>query len=570
MRRFRTVLVVLALGGLALWLLAPPSGPSVSEGSVLVLDIGGSYVEAVEPSLVARLLGDSRRPFVGLLSELRKAERDDRLAAVVLRIRQLDIGWGKAQEIRSAIGDLRAAGRHTLAYLELEGFQANMEYYVASSAEVVHAAPASRAVLAGLAAEYLFLGGLFEKLGVEFEVERIGRYKTAADTLTGREMSGAHREMANSLLDSINGQFVDGIAESRQLSSREVRRAIDLAPSTPEEMLSLGLIDGISHYDQVIEELGGGPVVRGEDYAGVDPASLGFEPIAHFALVYGSGTVLTGDGSTTRSGQPVLASDTVSQALKDAAQDDQISAIIFRIDSPGGSALASDIVWRATQQVRQSGKPLIASVSDVAASGGYYVMAGADAIVAPAGSITGSIGVFALRPVIGSLLDKLGIGVESLTRGAHADLMIASKPLTPGTRARLRAEIESIYELFVQRVADGRKLAIESVDRVGQGRVWSGQQALESGLVDEIGGLRTAVLRAKAALDLPADGDVSLIPYPQAKSLAEQIDDALRGIAVSTVPELPLPRVIRSLEAWLATVPAGAPALIPPFLTEIR
>ncbi len=570
MRRFRTVLVVLALGGLALWLLAPPSGPSVSEGSVLVLDIGGSYVEAVEPSLVARLLGDSRRPFVGLLSELRKAERDDRLAAVVLRIRQLDIGWGKAQEIRSAIGDLRAAGRHTLAYLELEGFQANMEYYVASSAEVVHAAPASRAVLAGLAAEYLFLGGLFEKLGVEFEVERIGRYKTAADTLTGREMSGAHREMANSLLDSINGQFVDGIAESRQLSSREVRRAIDLAPSTPEEMLSLGLIDGISHYDQVIEELGGGPVVRGEDYAGVDPASLGFEPIAHFALVYGSGMVLTGDGSTTRSGQPVLASDTVSQALKDAAQDDQISAIIFRIDSPGGSALASDIVWRATQQVRQSGKPLIASVSDVAASGGYYVMAGADAIVAPAGSITGSIGVFALRPVIGSLLDKLGIGVESLTRGAHADLMIASKPLTPGTRARLRAEIESIYELFVQRVADGRKLTIESVDRVGQGRVWSGQQALESGLVDEIGGLRTAVLRAKAALDLPADGDVSLIPYPQAKSLAEQIDDALRGIAVSTVPELPLPRVIRSLEAWLATVPAGAPALIPPFLTEIR
>ena len=148
MRRFRRVFVVLALAGLVIWFLIPPSGPSVVPGSVLVLDIGGRYVEAVEPSLLSRLLGDSRRPFVGLLSELRKAERDDRLAAVVLRIRQLDIGWGKAQEIRSAIGDLRAAGRHTLAYLELEGFQANMEYYVASSAEVVHAAPASRAVLA--------------------------------------------------------------------------------------------------------------------------------------------------------------------------------------------------------------------------------------------------------------------------------------------------------------------------------------------------------------------------------------------------------------------------------------
>lgn len=570
MRRFRTVFVVLALAVLVVWFLIPPSGPSVLPGTVLVFDIGGRYVEAVEPSLLSRLLGDSRRPFVGLLSELRKAERDDRLAGVVLRIRQLDVGWGKAQEIRSAIQDLRAAGRRTLAYLEVEGLEANIEYYVATSAEVVHWAPASRAALAGLSAEYLFLGGLFEKLGVELEVERIGRYKTAADMFSGREMSPAHREMANSLLDSINRQFVDGIAGSRRLSPDFVRRAIDRAPATPEEMLSLGLIDGISHYDEVIEELGGGPVVFGDEYADVDPASLGFDPVAQFALVYGTGMVLTGKGSTTRSGQPVLASDTVSQALKDAAQDDRVSAIIFRIDSPGGSPLASDIVWRATQLARESRKPLIASVSDVAASGGYYVMAGADAIVAPAGSFTGSIGVFALRPAVGGLLEKLGIGTASLTRGAHADLMIISEPLSPGTRARLRAEIESVYELFLQRVAAGRKLEPSRVDQLGQGRVWTGEQALESGLIDEIGGLRTAVLRAKVALNLPADSDVSLIPYPKARSLAEQIDEVLRGIAASAAPQLPLPRVIRNLQAWLATVPEGAPALIPPFFTEIR
>jgi protease-4 len=266
----------------------------------------------------------------------------------------------------------------------------------------------------------------------------------------------------------------------------------------------------------------------------------------------------------------VLASDTVSAALKEAAEDDGISAIIFRIDSPGGSALASDLVWRATQQAREAGKPLIASFSDVAASGGYYVAAGADAIVAPAGSLTGSIGVYVLRPVLRGLLDKLGIGVEALTRGAHADLLLVSRPLTAETRERLREEIESVYELFVERVAAGRDMSTERVDQLGRGRVWTGIQAMESGLIDEVGGLRTAVARAKASLGLDPDADVSLIAYPQPQSLAEQIDEALRGIAASSAPQLPLPAFARDLLAWLVAAPEGAPALLPPFFVEIR
>jgi protease-4 len=569
MRWFRRALVALALGAVVLWLLWD-SGPSVEPGSILVLDISGDYPEEAEPPILWRLLGDGRRPFVSLLSELRKAERDDRLAAVVLRIRSLGVGWGKAHEIRNAIADLGAAGRRTLAYLEVESFRANMEYYVATGADEIHEPPATRTPLLGLAAEFFFLGEMFEKLGVELEVERIGKYKTAADLFSAREMSGAHREMADALLDSINEQFIGGIAEGRGLHRDFVRDAIDRAPMNPEELLALGLIDAISHYDQVIELLGDGPVVPGADYAEVDPASVGFEPVAQFALVYGSGPVVTGSGARTRSGQSVLASETVSSALEDAAEDDGISAIIFRIDSPGGSALASDVVWRAARRAREHGKPVIASISDVAASGGYYVASAADAIVAPPAGLTGSIGVFVLRPVLRGLLEKLGIGVQPLTRGARADLLLGSQPLTTESRARLHDAVESIYDLFVERVADGRRLSTERVDELGQGRVWTGAQAAETGLVDEVGGLRVAVGRAKESLDLDPDSDVLLVPYPRPKSLAEQVGELLRGVVASTVPELPLPRLARDLAPWLAALPEGVPILLPPFLVQVH
>lgn len=569
MRWFRRVLVAVALAALVLWLLSD-SGPSVEPGSILVLDIEGDYAEEVEAPILSRLLGDGRRPFASLLSEMRKAERDDRLAAVVLRIRSLEIGWGKAHEIRDAITDLSAAGRRTLAYLELESFRANMEYYIATGAGEIHEAPATRTPLLGLAAEFFFLGEMFEKLGIELEVERIGRYKTAADLFSAREMSPAHREMADALLDSVNEQFIGGIAKGRGLHPDFVRDAIDRAPMTPEELLALGLIDRISQYDQVIELLGDGPVISGEDYAQVDRKSAGIEPVAKFALVYGSGPVVTGSGERTRSGQSVLASETVSSALEDAAEDEDISAIIFRIDSPGGSALASDVVWRAARRAREHGKPVIASISDVAASGGYYVASAADAIVAPPAGLTGSIGVFVLRPVLRGLLEKLGIGVQPLTRGAHADLLLGSQPLTEESRRRLREEVESVYDLFVDRVADGRKLSAERVDELGQGRVWTGAQAAETGLVDEVGGLRVAVRRAKESLDLDPDADVLLIPYPGPKSLAEQIDEVLRGLTAAAVPELPLPRLARGLAPWLTALPEGVPVLLPPFLVEIH
>jgi len=566
LRRF---LIAIAVGAFAVWLLLPSGGPRIEQGSILVLDLEGELLETAEPPFFARFLGNRGRPFASVLSEIAKAERDDRLDTVIFRVRDLSLGWGKAQELRSAIADVSAAGRRTVAYLELANFGANLEYYVASAADETYAAPAARAPVVGLAAEYLFLGGLWERFGVEVEVERIGRYKSAAESFAGRSMSDATREMAESLLDSVDAQFVEGISEGRSLPEEAVRSAIAAAPIDPAEMQKWGLVDGVMQLDELVEQLGGGEVVRGEEYAAVLPADVGFEPVAHFALVYGSGNVVTGKGRVAPDGSPILASDTVADALEKAAEDPEIDAIIFRIDSPGGSPLASDIVWRATQRVKAEGKPIVASFSDVAASGGYYVAAATDAIFASPASITGSIGVFVLRPVIGGALEKLDIGFESLTRGRHADLQLSTRPLSGPSRERLRAEVRSIYDLFVERVATGRGAEPEQIDSVAQGRVWTGAQALEAGLVDGLGGLRAAVEEGKRRLSLDEDADVALVVYPPPRSLADQLVEALGGVQMTHVAT-PLDAVISRARPWLQALADGSPTALLPFWLEIH
>ncbi len=570
MRRFRRVVLLLAVVVFVVWLIMPAAGTKVAPGSILVLNLSGRFIEAAEPSIIGRLLGDGRRPFVSLLSELAKAQRDERLAGVVLRIRRLDIGWGMAQELRDAIAELGEAGRPTLAYLETGSLGANREYYIATAADEIVVSPGTSSPLIGLAMEYLFLGGLWEKLGAGVEAIGSGEYKSGAETISGRKMSEAHREMATALLDSTFAQFVAGIAEGRGLGEQFVRDAIDLAPVTPEELEGLGLVDAVASFDEATAKLGDGPLIESQEYAAVDPASVGFDPVARFALVYGSGTVVMGKGTTSPMGGLMLSSDGVSGALEEAAKDPEIRAIIFRVDSPGGSPLASDIIWRAAERAKRHGKPLIASVSNYAASGGYYVLCAADAVVAPAGSLVGSIGVFVMRPVIAGLLEKLGIGVESMTRGAHAGILLASQPLAEAGRERLLEEITAIYDLFVTRVAGGRGLATEQVHEIGRGRVWTGKQAASNGLVDELGGLRTAVRRAKREVGLDEDADVLLVPYPAPRSLAEELTEMLRRVAVQAAPQLQLPGVVRRLEPLLSALPRGAPLLVPPFVVEIR
>jgi protease IV len=543
---------------------------SVEPDSTLVLELGGGYVESAAASPLARLAGDQTRPFLGLLSIFRMAERDDRITNVVLRIQPMDIGWGKADELRDALARLREKGKHTVAYLEIANFSSNRELYIASMADEVYLSPGSVVPLVGLAAEYLFLGGFWEKLGVDFDVAKAGRYKSAVELFSERTMSEASREMANALLDDTYRRFVEGLASGRELTTAEVVDAIDTGSVRSQRLEALGLIDGELHLDTILSR--NAAVIQHAEYAGVDPSDIGFDVKGQIALVYGAGTVVQGEAHASPfETSPVFASETVSRAIIDAAESPEIAAIVMRIDSPGGSALASEVIWRAIERARELGKPVIASFSDVAASGGYYVASAADSIVSDPSTLTGSIGVFALRPAISGLLEKLDIGIDSLTRGRHADFLLSSEKMSPAALARLQTSVLDTYQLFLTRVSAGRGLSREEVDEVGQGRVWTGAQALERGLVDELGGLYTAVNRAKVAAGLNADDDVYLIPFPGQKTLSQQIVEAFQLTAIRAAGggfEWPSP--IDQVIAWTRELPTRSPLLIPPMLVEIH
>ena len=560
MRRFlRWIIGAVLLAALFWWVARGSGEPEIADGSLLEIELMGRYVDGAVP-LLSRLRGEPVQSLLSLTSELRKAARDERLHGVVFRVRSLDLGWAQAEEIREAILGLKERGRKTFAVLEVEGFS-NAPYYVASAAERVVATPGGNAPFLGLAAEYLFLGGLFEKLGVDIEYERVGEYKSAVESYAETKMSDANREQTNALLDSVDAHFVSRIAAARKRSEEQVRLAIDSAPSAPEELLAHGLVDEVATFEATVEALGKREVVEADVYARVTPEGVGFQPKATFAIVQGVGPVVVGEGSFS-GGQSVMASDTLAEAIRDAADDAQVKAIVLRIDSPGGSPLASDLIWQAIRAARSKGKPVVASLSDVAASGGYYVASAADAIVSQPQTLTGSIGVFVIRPVLAGLFEKLGVTVEPLTRGARADLLLSTVPLSAETRAVLRQDVEHTYQRFVARVAEGRGLASAAVDQVGRGRVWTGAQAKEVGLVDRLGGVPEAVLAAKEKVGLAADADVLLVQYPPPKPVAQQLIEALQGGVALELFDWP--RAVDELAVLVRVLPAGTPLLIAP------
>jgi protease-4 len=569
MRRTRRLGVSFSIALLAVLALAGCSGgPKIEAGSTLVLTLEGDYAEGADGPLIARLLGGGEPSLLGVYSAFRKAELDPRIARVVVRVRGLGIGWGKAQELRAAIARVGEAGKQTVAVLEAEGFGAG-GYYVASAAQRVVVTPASRSPLLGLATEQLFFAGLFEKLGVMVEYERAGDYKSAVEPFTAEKMSDASREMTNALLDSTEATFAADVARARGLEPAAVGALVDAAPSSAEELLAAKLVDEVAYYEDVVK---GAKVVKQEDWEQVDPASLGVKTEATFALISGAGMVVTGSGEMSPTGDRVMASDTFVSAVREAVEDDDVKALLVRIDSPGGSPLASDLMWRALRDARAAGKPVVVSMSDVAASGGYYVASAADTIVSHPTTLTGSIGVFVIRPSLGGLLEKAGVTAETMQRGARADLLFGSQPLTVGAREVLKKDVEGVYEQFVARVAEGRGMDPDAVKRVGGGRVWTGAQALEIGLVDELGGLYEAAVAAKKAVGLKEDAAVALKTFPAQKTLAEQVVGLMRGAQArsASAPLQLLPRELRDLHTMTTQLPLGAPLLVMPSLVTLR
>jgi protease-4 len=501
-------------------------GLKIDTGSYLLIDIGGSYIEAPPLDVLGQLAGGGK-PLLTLLDTIRAAAADHRIAGAVVRIGSLDIGWAKAQDIRDAFADFRKSNKPLLALLEQEATGGNLEYYVASAAERVYLSPAATAPLNGLASNFMFLGGLWEKLDIELTVEKVREYKTMGDMLANKRMTEAHREMANSLLDSIDSQFVLGLAEGRGLEEKTIRALIEQCPVSPAEYEEARLSDGTKYVEAIHDGLGGkqAPLVDAEEYAAeVIAGRFGGGP--QIAVVYASGTIVGGESTTGLQGE-MIGAETLREALQEAAESESVQAVILRVDSPGGSALASDLIWRATQEVRDA-KPLIVSMSDVAGSGGYYISTGADRILAQPGTFTGSIGVVFARPNIKRLLRNLGIHTETLTRGRYAYLDDLTSPIDQPGRAKLIAEMDHVYGQFVDRVAQGRELTPEAVDGIGRGRVWTGMQALDKGLVDELGGFEQAIDAAKEAAGIEPETEVALVFLPREKPLLARLAGLFR------------------------------------------
>ena len=541
----------------------------VAQGSWVLLDLEGDYSEGESDNL-ARLFGERPLSMLDLLMVIRDAGEDPRVAGLVVRVRPLAIGWAKAQEIREALRVFRQHGKPLHAYLELELGSSTMEYYIASAAEHIHVPPGAAAPVTGLLAQFMFLGGLWEKLDIDMQVLKIREYKTFGDMLANKEMSPYQREMANSLLDSMYGQVVDGISAERGLAPEAVRAAIDAGPATPDELRTAGLVDDAEYLDELRTALVGasGKFLSGDDYEDRRQPLPAQAPIHHrLAVIYGVGPVTTGESHTSPlDGESSMGSDTLAEAFEDAARDDRIEAIVFRVDSPGGSALASDLIWRATRAAGDT-KPLIVSMSDVAASGGYYVSAGGKRIFAEPGTITGSIGVVLAKPNVKGLLARLGINTAELQRGELAAMMSLTESFDPAELQRVNATMDYVYDLFLQRVATGRTLDKEQVNAVGRGRVWTGAQASEHGLVDELGGFFAAINAAKVAVGIPADEKVELVFYPNRRNLLERVEELL-GTRLVGSPPLWWQQLRRATTGW--RFPSGSILTLMPQEVSIR
>ncbi len=571
-RRARRLLVGLIIVAVGVWLIRSwLAGPSVPEGSYLLLDIEGAYSERPPDELAARLLGERRIALIDLLLLIRDASEDTRVDGMVIRVRRLDIGWAKAQDIRDALLAFRATGKPLRAYLERDFYGGSLEYYVASAAEKIYVPPGAAAPLNGLLAEYVFLGGVWEKLDVDMQVVKIREYKTAGDMLVNKEMSPHHREMANSLLDSLYGQLVGGIATARDLQPDVVQAVINTAPATPSELVGQGLTDGTKFLGELRAELVGadGKFLDAAEYQ-INRRPLpneGEAPEHRIGVVYGVGQMVTGESRSGPMGDSIsVGSDTMAEAFREATADEAVKAIVFRVDSPGGSALASDQIWHTTQEAR-SVKPVIVSMSDVAGSGGYYVAAGATRIIAQPGTLTGSIGVVVAKPNISGFLGMLGINTESLARGELAQMTSLTQSFNSAELTRVTETMNHVYDLFVGRVAEGRSLDRERVDQIGRGRVWTGEQAQAKGLVDELGGFMVAINAAKMAAGIPVEGKVDLVFYPRPRSLIERLVELLEARAVGDTPAW-----WRRVRAGLAAYdfPAGSVLTLMPQEIEIR
>jgi protease-4 len=548
------LLMVVFVAGVALTVYVASRGPSIPQGSTLVLRPGGEIGEVTSDDLVGQLVGRDTDTVGAFVSTLHLAKRDARIANVLLMPSSLELPyWGKLQEMRDAVLDFRKSGKQAIAFLEYGG---DREYYLATAANRVYLLPTSPLDVTGVASYELFLRGLLDKVGATPDFVAIGAYKTAPNQLTERKMTPAHREMTESLTREAFEQLVKGIAEGRKKDPGEVRRMLDSGPFAPEDALRLGLIDELAYEDQLDDHVPALHVdardnrhVDAGAYRRVRPASIGIHPKSRIAVLYAVGAIVSGRGGFDPLNGVSVGSETLVEQIRRIRNDDSIKAFVLRIDSPGGSAVASDVIWRelAITRDQKPSRPLVVSMSDLAASGGYYIAMAGQTIVAQPGTLTGSIGIYSGKMALAGAAAKLGITTETVKEGANADIYSPFAPFSPAQRDKLLEFMQSFYDGFVEKVAASRHSTPEQIDAVAQGRVWTGAQAKEKGLVDALGGLETAIALAKERAKIPAGEDVEVVVYPPRRTFYEVLSEGLGGRGEANIWGLLAGRQVRQL-----------------------
>ena len=494
---------------------------------ILELDLTDGLSETRPADLVSGLLARGKTALPDVLEGLRRARQDDRVAVLVARLGGKPIGLAAVQELRRAVADFAEAGKPTIAWAESFGdfSAANVQYYLATAFESLWLQPSGDLGLTGIAVERVFLRGALDKVGADFQVAARHEFKSAAEQLTETGFSGQAREATERMTASVTEQLVQAIAERRGLSRDKVSELIDAGPFLAGRARTEGLVDELGYRDEVYSrarKLAGpdavvaylGRYARGKAMAEKARTKVTTVPGSRepgLALIYAAGPIRRG-----RSGRGLMGgsmgSDTIAAAIRAAAKDEHTRAIVLRVNSPGGSYVASDTIWREVVRARAGGKPVVASMGDVAASGGYYISMAADEIVAQPGTITGSIGVLTGKPVLGEALGRAGVTSDLISHGAHAAMFSQLRPFSESEWTLVNDWLDHIYADFTGKVASGRGMTPEQVHEVARGRVWTGADALAHGLVDQLGGLDLAAAIARRRAGLPVTAPLRVFP----------------------------------------------------------
>jgi protease-4 len=548
-RRGALVLVILLTGlGLILMVAAVslrlPDRQTPSS-TVLSLDVPSTLEEDRPPAeiLSTRFWRRPRPTLFELLEVIRSAADDDHVAALVLHVGDIDWGWAKVADVRDALLEFRAAGKPIYASVEGGG---EAEYLIASVAPVVALPPAGELRINGLSATALFLRGTFDKLGVRPNFVHVGRFKSAVESYTRTGFSEPAREAMSAILGDTYSALVDSVAVDRALSPDSIRAWMDRGPFPAAEAMTLGLVDTLLYRPDVdslaVRRAGrGSTILRFSRYAArFSPARVG----THIALITASGEIAPGRSRTSAMGERILGAETLIDALRKVRTRRSIRAVVLRIDSPGGDVVASDAIWREVDRLHRV-KPVIVSMSDLAASGGYYIAVAADTILAQPATLTGSIGIFGGKFNVLGLYQKLGINIESVVTGPRAEMYSPFRDFRPDEEQAFARGLQNSYQRFLRLVAEGRRLPVEAVDSIAQGRVWSGKAAVTLGLVDQLGGLEDAIEVARHRAGISSTSDLVIDRFPEVEMpfFERFLSDVLRddepddaGVSLVTSP----------------------------------